>query len=147
MGLLGISALLLVFLFALLAGGVWIAIALLATGYVGMQFVAGGIPAGPVLATTVWGNSASWTLAALPLFIWMGEILYSDEAFGGDVSAVSAPWLNRVPGSAPARQRTCLWNLRIGFRLVGRDVCYGREDRAAGIEKARLRRDDLRSVR
>ena len=97
MGLLGISALLLVFLFALLAGGVWIGIALLATGYVGMQFVAGGIPAGPVLATTVWGNSASWTLAALPLFIWMGEILYrtrlSEEMFRG-----LAPWLNRVPG-------------------------------------------------
>jgi hypothetical protein len=73
--LLEISGLLLLLLAALLAGGVWIAIALLATGYVGMQFAAGGIPAGSVLATKVWGNSASWELAALPLFIWMGEIL------------------------------------------------------------------------
>ena len=95
--LVGISALLLVFLSFLLAGGVWIAVALMATGYVGMQFIGGGIPSGPVLATTIWGNSNSWTLAALPLFIWMGEILYrtklSEEMFRG-----LAPWLNRVPG-------------------------------------------------
>jgi tripartite ATP-independent transporter DctM subunit len=95
--LVGISALLLLLLTALLAGGVWIALALMATGYVGMQFVGGGIPAGPVLATTIWGNSASWTLAALPLFIWMGEILFrtklSEEMFRG-----LAPWLNWIPG-------------------------------------------------
>ena len=81
----------------LLAGGVWIAIALMACGYVGMQFVGGNIPAGAVLATTIWGNSASWSLAALPLFIWMGEILFrtklSEEMFRG-----LAPWLNWLPG-------------------------------------------------
>jgi tripartite ATP-independent transporter DctM subunit len=92
-----ISLLLLALLTVLLAGGVWIAIALMACGYVGMQFVGGNIPAGPVLATTIWGNSASWTLAALPLFVWMGEILFrtrlSEEMFRG-----MAPWLNRIPG-------------------------------------------------
>jgi tripartite ATP-independent transporter DctM subunit len=97
MALVEISALLLLLLIALLAGGVWIALALMATGYVGMQFVGGGIPAGPVLATTIWGNSASWTLAALPLFIWMGEILFrtklSEEMFRG-----LAPWLRWAPG-------------------------------------------------
>lgn len=97
MDLIQISLLLLLLLTVLLAGGVWIAIALMACGWVGMQFVGGGIPAGAVLATTIWGNSASWTLAALPLFIWMGEILFrtqlSEEMFRG-----LAPWLNRVPG-------------------------------------------------
>jgi tripartite ATP-independent transporter DctM subunit len=97
MALVEISGLLLLFLALLLAGGVWIAIALLACGWVGMQFVGGGIPAGSVLATTIWGNSASWTLAALPLFIWMGEILFrtrlSEEMFRG-----LAPWLNWLPG-------------------------------------------------
>jgi tripartite ATP-independent transporter DctM subunit len=97
MALLEISGLLLLLLAALLAGGVWIAIALMATGYVGMQFAAGGIPAGAVLATKIWGNSASWELAALPLFIWMGEILFrtrlSEEMFRG-----LAPWLNWLPG-------------------------------------------------
>ncbi|MGL5114538.1 MAG: TRAP transporter large permease [Beijerinckiaceae bacterium] len=97
MDLVSISLVLLVFLMLLLLGGVWIAVALLATGYVGMQFVGGGIPAGSVLATTIWGNAASWELAALPLFIWMGEILFrtklSEEMFRG-----LAPWLNRIPG-------------------------------------------------
>ena len=75
----------------------WIAIALMACGYAGMLFVGGNIPPGAVLATTVWGNSASWSLAALPLFIWMGEILFrtklSEEMFRG-----LAPWLNWIPG-------------------------------------------------
>ena len=90
MELLEISGLLLVLLVILLAGGVWIAIALMACGWVGMQFVGGGIPAGSVLATTIWGNSASWTLAALPLFIWMGEILFRTQAVGGDVQGPRA---------------------------------------------------------
>ena len=92
--LLQIALLLLALLAVLLAGGVWIAVALMACGFVGMQFVGGNIPAGSVLATTIW---ASWTLAALPLFVWMGEILFrtrlSDEMFRG-----LAPWLNWLPG-------------------------------------------------
>jgi tripartite ATP-independent transporter DctM subunit len=95
--LIEIALVLLVLLTILLAGGVWIAIALMACGYAGMLFVGGSVPPGSVLATTVWGNSASWTLAALPLFIWMGEILFrtklSEEMFRG-----LAPWLNRIPG-------------------------------------------------
>src|SRR6201989_1461520 len=95
--LLSIAAILLGFLALLLGAGVWIAVALMATGWAGMQFVGGGIPAGSVLATTVWGSSASWSLAALPLFIWMGEILFrtklSEEMFRG-----LAPWLNWIPG-------------------------------------------------
>src|SRR5919112_679926 len=94
--LLEIAALLFAALAGLLAGGVWIAISLLAVGWLGMLFV-GGVPAGSVLATTVWGNSASWELAALPLFIWMGEIFFrtrlSEEMFEG-----LAPWLSRIPG-------------------------------------------------
>jgi tripartite ATP-independent transporter DctM subunit len=97
MGLLETALILFGLLAVLLAGGIWIAIALLACGFVGMQFAPGHIPAGSVLATIVWGNSASWTLAALPLFIWMGEILFrtrlSEEMFRG-----FAPWLNWLPG-------------------------------------------------
>ena len=97
MSLIGISIVLIVLMVVLLAGGVWIGVALLATGWAGMQFAPGGIPAGSVLATKIWGNSASWELAALPLFIWMGEILYrtklSEEMFRG-----LAPWLNWIPG-------------------------------------------------
>jgi tripartite ATP-independent transporter DctM subunit len=97
MGLIEAAVILFGLLAVLLAGGLWIAIALLACGFVGMQFAPGNIPAGSVLATIVWGNSASWSLAALPLFIWMGEILFrtrlSEEMFRG-----FAPWLNWLPG-------------------------------------------------
>ena len=97
MDLAGISLLIAVLLVVLLGSGVWIAISLLACGWVGMQFAAGNIPAGSVLATKIWGNAASWELAALPLFIWMGEILFrtklSEEMFRG-----LSPWLRRVPG-------------------------------------------------
>ncbi|MGL4637886.1 MAG: TRAP transporter large permease [Beijerinckiaceae bacterium] len=97
MDLVSISLLLLVFLLCMLVGGIWIGVALLATGFVGMQFVGGNTTAGSTLAIIVWGGSASWELAALPLFIWMGEILFrtklSEEMFRG-----LAPWLNRIPG-------------------------------------------------
>jgi tripartite ATP-independent transporter DctM subunit len=97
MELIQIALLLLILLIALLAGGLWIGVTLIVCGYVGMQFAGATIPPGAVLATTIWGNSASWTLAALPLFIWMGEILFrtrlSEEMFRG-----LAPWLNRIPG-------------------------------------------------
>ncbi|MDX2201231.1 MAG: TRAP transporter large permease subunit [Hyphomicrobiaceae bacterium] len=97
MDLISISILIGALLVVLLGAGVWIAIALLACGWVGMQFAPGAIPAGSVLATKIWGNAASWELAALPLFIWMGEILFrtklSEEMFRG-----LSPWLGRVPG-------------------------------------------------
>jgi tripartite ATP-independent transporter DctM subunit len=91
-----IALLLLAVLAVLLIAGVWIGLALLACGLVAMLFVA-GVPAGSVLATTIWSASASWTLAALPLFVWMGEILFrtrlSDDLFRG-----IAPWVNWLPG-------------------------------------------------
>jgi len=97
MDLITIAVILLVILTILLGAGVWIAIGLMACGYAGMLFVGGSVPPGSVLATTVWGNSASWALAALPLFIWMGEILFrtrlSEEMFRG-----LSPWLNWLPG-------------------------------------------------
>ncbi len=91
-----LSVILIVILFGLLASGVWVAFALLAVGLAGIVLFTNA-PAGLVLATTVWGASAQWSLAALPLFIWMGEVLFrsrlSDDLFSG-----LAPWLNRLPG-------------------------------------------------
>ena len=90
-----ISAALIFVLFLLLGLGVWIAPALLAVGIVGMLFA--DAPVGSILATTSWASSASWTMTALPLFIWMGEILFrtrlSDDMFAG-----LAPWVERLPG-------------------------------------------------
>jgi tripartite ATP-independent transporter DctM subunit len=89
-------ALLVVVLFALLGSGLWVAMSLLGTGMVGMAFFTDA-PVGAVLATTVWGASSSWALAALPLFIWMGEILFRSR-LSEDMFAGLAPWLNSLPG-------------------------------------------------
>lgn len=88
--------LVLLVLLLLLGSGLWIAVALLGTGL--FVFFAGTTsPAGSIMATTIWGSSASWTLTALPVFIWMGEILFrsrlSEEMFRG-----LAPWLGWLPG-------------------------------------------------
>ena len=83
-------------LFAFLGAGVWIALSLLGVGWIGLAFF-GSVPIEKSLATSMWQTSASWTLAALPLFIWMGEILFraklSEILFRG-----IAPWVNWLPG-------------------------------------------------
>src|SRR5262245_15579733 len=87
---------LLFLLLILLTGGVWIAIALATVAWFGLHFFT-TTPPDVNLFQSFWGSSASWTLAALPLFIWMGEILYrtklSEEMFEG-----LAPWLGWLPG-------------------------------------------------
>jgi TRAP-type mannitol/chloroaromatic compound transport system permease large subunit len=75
MGEVWLGILLVVVLFALLGSGVWVAFALFGVGLVAMELFTSA-PVGRVLATSVWGASNSWALAALPLFIWMGEILF-----------------------------------------------------------------------
>lgn len=91
-----VSVLLVVVLFALLSSGVWVGLTLAGVAWVGMEFFAGR-PAGDAMAMTIWGTSSSWTLTALPLFVWMGEILYrtnlSESMFRG-----LAPWVNILPG-------------------------------------------------
>src|SRR4249920_1007956 len=80
----------------LLFSGIWIAISLAAVAWFGLQFFT-STPPDINLFQSFWGSSASWTLAALPMFIWMGEILFrtklSEEMFEG-----LSPWLNRIPG-------------------------------------------------
>ncbi len=91
-----VFSILLGILLLLLAAGVWVAVALIVMAFVAVA-VFSHAPAGLVLATTLWGHSYSWQLAALPLFILMGEILLrsrlSEDMFSG-----LAPWLGRMPG-------------------------------------------------
>ncbi|MEM9640648.1 MAG: TRAP transporter large permease subunit [Pseudomonadota bacterium] len=83
-------------LFLLLGTGVWVGLALMGVAWVGMELFTSR-PVGDVMVTTIWATSSSWTLTALPLFIWMGEILYrtrlSEDMFRG-----LSPWLARLPG-------------------------------------------------
>ena len=91
-----IFGLLLIVLFALLGSGIWIGLSLLGVATVAMLTFTTR-PAGDAMATTIWGASSSWTLTALPMFIWMGEILFrtrlSEDMFRG-----LAPWMTRLPG-------------------------------------------------
>ena len=83
-------------LFFLLGTGVWIGLALMGVAYVGLELFTSR-PAGDAMITTIWTTASSWSLTALPLFIWMGEILYrtrlSEDLFKG-----LAPWMNNLPG-------------------------------------------------
>ena len=96
MDILPMGGMLLVIMLVLLAGGVWIAMTLAIVGWVGQAFFTNTLP-GKNLFSAFWESNASWELAALPLFIWMGEILFrtklSQEMFEG-----LRPWLNRIPG-------------------------------------------------
>jgi tripartite ATP-independent transporter DctM subunit len=91
-----VTTLLILALFALLGSGVWIGLALAGVAWIGMSLFSSR-PAGDAMAVTIWGTASSWTLTALPLFVWMGEILFrtrlSEDMFKG-----LAPWLERVPG-------------------------------------------------
>ena len=83
-------------MFFLLGSGIWVGLALLGVAYIGMIGFTSRNP-GNAMIITVWTSSSSWTLTALPLFIWMGEVLYrtrlSEDMFKG-----LAPWLGRIPG-------------------------------------------------
>jgi tripartite ATP-independent transporter DctM subunit len=91
-----ITGFLIAALFLLLGSGVWIGLALIGVAFIGMQLFTTR-PVGDAMAVTIWGSSSSWTLTALPLFIWMGEILFrtrlSEDMFRG-----LAPWMERLPG-------------------------------------------------
>ena len=91
-----ITTLLIVSLFALLGSGVWIGLTLIGVAWIGMQLFSAR-PAGDAMAVTIWGSASSWTLTALPLFVWMGEILFrtklSESMFRG-----LAPWVTWLPG-------------------------------------------------
>jgi C4-dicarboxylate transporter DctM subunit len=96
MSVVELSLLLMVLLFVVLGSGVWIAIALAICGFAAVMTKI-ATPAGQVFATSVWAASDSWDLTALPMFIWMGEILYrtklSEDMFEG-----LAPWMQKLPG-------------------------------------------------
>ncbi|HJW11849.1 MAG TPA: TRAP transporter large permease subunit [Albitalea sp.] len=91
-----VTALLISALFLILGSGVWIGLTLSGVAWIAMQLFSAR-PAGDAMAVTIWGSASSWTLTALPLFIWMGEILFrtrlSEDMFRG-----LAPWMQRLPG-------------------------------------------------
>ena len=79
-----------------LSSGVWVALSMIGVSAIAMELFTSR-PVGDAMATTIWGMSSSWTLTALPLFVWMGEILFrtklSENLFEG-----LSPWMQKLPG-------------------------------------------------
>ena len=93
---LAVTALLIAALFLILGSGVWIGLTLSGVAWIGMQLFSSR-PAGDAMAVTIWGSASSWTLTALPLFIWMGEILFRTR-LSQDMFRGLAPWMQSLPG-------------------------------------------------
>lgn len=85
-----------VLMLVLLASGVWVAVTLMSVGLISMLLFSHA-PASTIQATVIWGQSSSWALTALPLFIWMGEILYRTR-LAKDMFEGLSPWLAGFPG-------------------------------------------------
>jgi C4-dicarboxylate transporter, DctM subunit len=84
-------------LFFLFGTGVWIGLSMIGVSIAVMWMFAPGKPAGDAMATVIFSDSSSWTLTALPLFIWMGEVLFR-TAISEDMFRGLAPWMRRLPG-------------------------------------------------
>ena len=91
-----ITGLLVLSLFLILGSGVWIGLTLSGVAWIGMQLFSSR-PAGDAMAVTTWGSASSWTLTALPLFVWMGEILFRTR-LSQDMFRGLAPWMQSLPG-------------------------------------------------
>ena len=87
---------LILILFAALGSGIWVALALCIPAYVGIEFFTSA-PVGRIMATSIWGWVSLWTLAAMPLFVWMGEILFRSR-LSEDIFTGLSPWVSRLPG-------------------------------------------------
>ena len=91
-----ITALLLVSLLLILGSGVWVGLSLTGVAWLAVTLFSSR-PAGDAMAVTVWGSSSSWTLTALPLFVWMGEILFRTR-LSADMFKGLSPWVQGLPG-------------------------------------------------
>ena len=79
-----------------LGTGVWVAISMISVSAIGMMLFTSR-PVGDAMATTIWGTASSWTLTALPLFVWMGEILFRTKLSKNLFEGLS-PWMQKLPG-------------------------------------------------
>ena len=92
----GLALGLFILLLFLLSLGIWVAPALIAIGYILLEFFTPA-PVGSLLASTIWDASWNWALTSLPLFIWMGEILFRTR-LSSDMFKGLSPMLSRLPG-------------------------------------------------
>ena len=115
------------YLFALLGSGVWVGLGPARRGLCRHGTVHVPSAPGDAMITTIWTASSSWTLTALPLFIWMGEILYrtrlSEDMFRG-----LSPWMARPARRSGPYQYCGLHRLCRRVRLLGGDADHRRQN-------------------
>lgn len=96
MELASVSLTLCALLVIFMGGTIWIGFSLFLVGLGGFLFFT-DLPFGSILATTAWNNTSGSAMMALPMFVWMGEILFrsriSQNLFKG-----LTPWMDRIPG-------------------------------------------------
>lgn len=91
-----VAGVLILTLFLILGSGVWIGLTLSGVAWIAMELFSTR-SAGDAMAVTIWGSASSWTLTALPLFVWMGEILFRTR-LSQDMFKGLAPWMQALPG-------------------------------------------------
>jgi C4-dicarboxylate transporter, DctM subunit len=92
-------------MFVFLLSSIWIGVSLILTGIVAMLIFDSQLPPmisiydkiGDLLASSMYDSLNSWSLAALPMFILMGEILYKSSISTKLLNGLM-PWLNFIPG-------------------------------------------------
>jgi C4-dicarboxylate transporter, DctM subunit len=86
----------LIILFFFLGTGLWIGSSLALTGLLGMELFA-SLPVGKILATQVYNWNDQFPLVSLPLFIFMGELIFHFRLNQGLYEGIS-PWVAKIPG-------------------------------------------------
>ncbi len=100
-----LSVVLMAIMFLFLLSSIWIGVSLMLTGMAGMLLFEHHLPptislfqkAGDLLAGSLYDSLNSWSLAALPMFILMGEILYHSSISTRLLNGLM-PWLTHIPG-------------------------------------------------
>jgi len=93
------------FMFLLLFAGLWIGFSLFAAGAFGLLIYDLNLPPilsiwdkiGSLMANSMYNSLNSWSLTALPLFIFMGEILFRTKISTKLLNGL-VPWLSSIPG-------------------------------------------------
>lgn len=91
-----ISFILVVCMLLMLTSGIWVALTLTGLSIIGLALIENS-SIGLLLGTSSWSATTGWSLTALPLFIWMGEILFRTR-LSRDLFEGLSPVLSKMPG-------------------------------------------------
>lgn len=91
-----IGVILVICMLLMLTSGIWVALTLTGLSIVGLKLIDNG-SIGLLLGTSSWSAMTGWSLTALPLFIWMGEILFRTR-LSRDLFEGLTPILSKFPG-------------------------------------------------